>query len=37
MYGEAQASLITRLAQRNGVDAECVVDYGDGTWRVAWK
>lgn len=32
-YGKPQATLITQLAQINGVEAETVVDWGDGVWR----
>lgn len=36
-FGKEQAELITLLALRNGVDAEVVVDWGDGVWRTIPK
>jgi hypothetical protein len=34
IYGKEQAQMITGLARAHGVDAETVVDYGDGFWEV---
>jgi hypothetical protein len=33
MYGQEQAELVTALAIANGVEAEVVVDRGDGIWK----